>query len=290
MNKKLSTFQILFTVFSLITVNYLTINNNDTSQVLFVFIFLQLLLYAMNPLCAFVFCFVMNVNTMNNFSFLWSKFLTILFSFSIFIFNPKFLVLILKNNKLKIVFLWSIIFSFYVIIINIMSKTNVDYKIIFNNFNIIFGFLIILPSYHFAIKQPKDFFILLAFVSGTFLFVYYSNLIFNLNLFEIGDIKSSIDSDLTRLAGYDIRQFIIFYFFLIPAFILTKAVPSIYKFCLIGIGLLAFLILVLGIYRLAMFYNFMGLLLSIYLIGKYVKIEQLFLRFIYVAVFLGFVI
>ena len=283
---KINLFQIIITIFSLISVNYLTIRSIDTTQVLIVFILLQVLLYKMNPLCAFVFCFVMNTNLMNNFTFLWSKPLTILFSFSIFIFNPKLLGLVFKNNKLKNVFLCSILFSFYVIIISIMSKTNIDYKIILNNFNIIFGFLIILPTYYFAIKQPKDFFILLAYVSGIFLLIYYLNIIYNLNLFKLREADTTISSNLTRTMGYDLRQFIIIFFYLIPAFIFTKSISAFNKNLIIYIGIGAYFVIILAVYRLALFYNLMGLLLSMLLLSKYINVTKLFKKVIIIALLL----
>lgn len=290
-NKKKSrvaSFAIIATVLSIFFINYLQYLGAESSTLLILVITTQLLLYALNPLCSFVFCFVTNINIMNYPVYTWLRPVTVLLSFLVFILNPKLLLPLFENRKLINIFYCSLLFSFFVLLISLISKTDVNFNVIAIYFNILFGFLIFLPAYYFTIVQPKNLFICLTAVASCFLIVYYANLIFVLNLFKIGDVNASIESDLTRLAGYDIRQFIIFYFFLIPAFLLTKAVTPFYKYCIVGIGLLAFLVLVLGIYRLAMFYNFMGLLLSIFFIGKYVKTGQLFKRFIFIAIFLGF--
>ena len=289
MKKKLSIFQIIFTLISIFIINYLSkAGVNNSYLVLISLIIIQLILNLLNPLCAFVFCFIININIMDYSVYTWLRPVTILLIFSQFILKPKLLYQLFKNKKLKNIFYCSLLFSFFVLFLSLIIKTGFSINEIFKHFNILFGFSILLPAYYFTIKDGKNFFICMTIVAGGFLIIYYSNLIFNFDLFKIGNVDASIESNLTRFAGYDLRQFIIFYFFLIPTFLLTKAVSSIYKYFIISIGLLAFFVLVLGIYRLAMFYNFMGLLLSIFFIGKYLKIGQLFKRFIYFTIFIGF--
>jgi hypothetical protein len=218
---------------------------------------------------------------------LWFRPVTITLSFLVFILNPKLIPPLFKNIKLKNIFHISLLFSFFLITVSLMSKSDLSFKVFFEQFNILFGFLIFLPAYYFTIKQPKNLFICLSAVASCFLVTYYTNLIFELNLFKIGEINATIESELTRYAGYDLRQFIIFFIFLIPAFLLTKAVSIITKYVIISVGVFAFIVLMLGIYRLAMFYNIMGLLLSLYFISKYEKTDQLLKRFFFIAIFIG---
>lgn len=284
----LPVFHIASTIFSIFLLNYISITGVGQSNNILLFVIVQIALYLLSPICAFVFCFVMNINLMQNSNPLWMQPLTVVFSCSIFIFNPKLIKPLLNNKKFKTVFYFSLMYSFFIIYINLLSKTDVNAKVIFEHFNILFGFLIFVPAYYFTVRQPENLFKCFASIAFCFLVVYYINLIFNLNLFKIGEINASIETQLTRFAGYDLRQFIVFFIFLIPAFLLTKAVSIITKYLIISIGFGALLVLILGIYRLAMFYNFMGLLLSLYFIGKYVKTGQLLKRFIFIAIFVSF--
>ena len=271
-----SSLQITATVLSIFFINFLPIIGIDESKILMPLIIIQFVLFLLNPLCAFIFCFIINIDLMQNFGATWYSPITVILSFSIFIFNPKLLIPIFINKKLQNVFYFSLLFSFYLIATHFINNSE------------LFGFLIFIPAYYFTINQPKNLFSHLTIIAICFLCIYFFSLIFDLKLFKVGEIHASIESDLTRYGGYDLRQFIIFFIFLIPAFLLTKYVSIIIRNLIIAVGIFAFLILILGIYRLAIFYNSMGLLLSLYLISKFVNTSQLIKKYIYIVLFMFF--
>ena len=120
--------------------------------------------------------------------------------------------------------------------------------------------------------------------------IYYLNFIFKFNLFNLREGDTTVDSDLKRTMGYDLRQFIIIFFYFIPSFLFTKAISTYRKNFIIAIGIGAYCVLILAVYRLALFYNFMGLLLSLFFIRRYVKITVLFRKAIVIGILLVIVI
>jgi len=133
----------------------------------------------------------------------------------------------------------------------------------------LFGFLFFLPAYFFSTKYTKDLFKLIAITAFCFLIVYYLNLFFKLNIFLVRESETTIDSKLNRLMGYDLRQFVILFIYIIPAVYFLKVNSILFKLAIIGLGLAAFFVLVFAVYRLAIFYNFCGLVLSFCLIIRY---------------------
>jgi hypothetical protein len=286
---KTSSVQILTTVLSLFIINYISNIGLGSTEVLIAFLLFQFLLFLVNPLCAFVFCFVMNTNLMENFTFLWTKPVTVVLSYAVFVLKPRSLSFVFKNKKFKSVFYCALLFSFFVLIFDLGFNNGLSFDIILTHFNIIFGFLIAVPAYYFTIKEPKGLFICLAAIATSFLIIYYTNFLIDLHLFRAKDVEDSrIESNLNRFFGYDLRQFVIFFSYLIPAFILTKKLSKFTRFFIISVGIFAYLVLLIALYRLALFYTFMGAFLSVIYISRYVKSEILIKRAILIAIFLSF--
>ena len=152
-------------------------------------------------------------------------------------------------------------------LINIGFKSSFTSQNILPNFNFIFGFLTVLPAYYFTLKQPKELFISLAAVAAIVLFVFYLDLAKGYGIFKLNASARSTEADVERLAGYDIRQFMLFFAYLLPATLVVTNIKKIHKYILIAIGFMSYVVLVIALYRLAMFYTAMGIIISYFFIN-----------------------
>lgn len=271
-SKKLPVFKLGFLIVSLIFVNYVAkFTLLSGSANLIVFVIFEIALLIIDPFYAFIYAFVQHVDIFECYHFTWSKFLTVVCMFYVFIRDTKSIYELFEDKKLKTIFYLALLFGFYVIIFNIGLKSTLNLKNITDNAGFIFGFLTILPAYYYTLKRPQDLFVSLTVVSASFIIIYYISLIKGLGLFKLENAERHTGADIERLAGYDVRQFIIFFTYLIPAFVLTSKIKTIYKYILIFIGIFSFVILIFAFYRLAMFYVTMGTILSFIFIRRYAK-------------------
>lgn len=264
-------FKLLVLFISLFIVNYIAKKNGSSggSSTTIIFFVFELILIIIDPVYSFIYSFVIHVDIFTSLADSWIQAFSFLFMFYIFIKHPKSLSTLLEDIKLKKLFNLSLVLIIYVVFINVGLKSGFTIENIKISFGYIFGFLTILPAYYFTLNKPKDLFIGLFFVTVCFLFVYYLDIIKGYGIFKLESYLHLEESTMERLAGYDIRQFMIFFTYLIPASLLVTNLKSINKYLLISIGIAAYIILVLAFYRLAMFYVLMGTLLSYFSIKKY---------------------
>ena len=275
---------------AIFVVNYISIKVGSASGSLplVTFIAFLVVLFLLNPVYVFVYCFVLHVNVISCFSYDWAKFLTFAGMYAVFVKDIKLIRLLLEDKKLKKLALLSLLFGLYVLIINIAFKSELNVKTALSNFAFMFGFLSIIPAYYCTVYYPKRLLMSLVVVAACFVFVYFISIIKNLDLFRLENYDRDTGASIERLAGYDLRQFIIFFVYLIPGVVLSVRLKNRDKFILLGVGLCAYVILILAFYRLAMFYVVIGALLSFLFIKKYVEARTLFkFIFIFIVLFLA---
>ncbi|WP_394774712.1 hypothetical protein [Flavobacterium sp.] len=263
---------------SLFILNYISMKMGSSAGSIPLAVFITLLvgLFFLNPVYCFVFCIVMHVDVMSCFGYNWAKLLTLACMFIVFVKDGKSLFLLFNDKKVKTLIFMGFIFGLYLLLINIGYKAELNAKSILGNIGYMIGFLTIIPAYYFTLKQPKKLLMSFALVAAAFLSVYYISLIMDLDLFRLKSYDRDTGANIDRLAGYDLRQFIIFFSYLLPAAALSTRLKNTSKYLLILIGIFSYVVLILAFYRLAMFYVTMGAFLSFFLIRKYVEALNLF--------------
>ncbi len=272
-------FKVGFLVVSIMIVNFLGIKIGGAgggSGPAAAFILLEIALIILDPLYAFVFAFVIHVDIIACLSFSYVPIISLFSMFYIFLVTKGLFQEILNNKKIKLLLLVSFILGIYLFFVNIGLKSGFSKENFLVGFGYIFGFLTILPAYFFTINRPKELFQSLTVVAACCLIAYFLDLSKKWGIFKLDVYFHLEDSTMERMAGYDIRQFMIFFAYLIPAVVVTKRVKNVYKLILLFVGVFSFLILVLAFYRLAMFYVGMGLLLSFIFIKKYADTKNVF--------------
>ena len=264
---------------ALFFVNYISITGGSTngSTSIFAYLIGLVCLVFFNPIYVFIYGFIMHIDMFSCFYFSGTKLLTLITMFIVFFLKPDLLFWVLKNKKIKTLTLLALLFGIYGIIVNIGFNDQLSFVNISSRVGNLLGYLTIVPGYYFARSQSKKLFIALTIIAVLFLFVYYINFMLGTNLFNLITIdKGGASLSITRSYGYDVRQIVIFFFYLIPAIIISKNIRTYFKPLLILIGLFAYMVLVLAIYRLAMFYVAIGTILSALFIYRYVKSLELF--------------
>ena len=263
---------------SLFIVNYISIKMGSASATipLAVFIIFLVGLFFLNPVYVFVYCFVLHVDVMSCFSYNWAKLLTLTFMFLVFVKDRKSFFLLFSDKKLRILIFMSLIFGVYLLLINIGLKADLNSKSVMGYIGYMFGFLTIMPAYYCTLKYPRKLLMSLALIAATFLVVYFFSLGMDLDLFKLKNYERGTGANIDRLAGYDLRQFVIFFAYLIPAAALSTRLNNTAKYLLIFVGVFSYVVLILAFYRLAMFYVAMGLFISYFFIRKYVEARHLF--------------
>lgn len=273
-------FKIGFLIFAIIIVNYLGIKGGRvagaSSAPVAAFIVLELLLILIDPLYAFVFAFVIHVDIIACLSFSYVPIASLLSMFYIFFVKKGLMQEILQNRKIKLLIISCLILGIYLIFINIGLKSGFSKENFLVGFGYIFGFFTILPAYYFTVSRPKDMFQALAIVAACCLLAYFLDLSKKWGIFKLDVYFHLDDSTMERLAGYDIRQFMLFFTFLIPAVVISKTIKNLHKLILLFVGIFSYLVLVLAFYRLAMFYVGMGAILSFFFIKKYADTKNIF--------------
>jgi len=284
-NKKLPILQLLFFLVCVVLINYIGIYKNFAPSLSYlVIVFFASLLFLLNPLYSFLLLYMVYIDIMGCFGTTGAKLLVISCMLFVFLIDAKSFK-ILNDKKLKIIVSLAIFFGLYVLLFNIGLKSGLTSLNLTQNFGYMFGFITIIPAYYFTIKQPKTFFISIVIVAGAFVATYFFSLIKGLDLFKLSGGDRGTGANIERLAGYDVRQFAIFFFYLIPASALADKLKIFYKIVLISIGIGCFIVLVLAFYRLAMFYVSMGTLLSFLFIRKYAPSVNLLKIFFYIIIF-----
>ncbi|MEP7108275.1 MAG: hypothetical protein ABI760_09830 [Ferruginibacter sp.] len=286
-------FGLLVLLGSLFIVNYFAIKGGSSSgsSLLAIFLLLLAVLYFINPVYSFVFCLALHVDLISCFNYNWVKFMTFAGMYLVFVKNASSLFLLFEDKKLKALFFLGFIFGLYIVLISIGLKSTLSTENILGNFGFMFGFLTILPAYYLTLRYPKKLFISLSLVAASFLVVYFLDIMLGFGLFELGNYERGTGASIDRLAGYDIRQSVIFFTYLIPAVALAANIKNIYKYFLMFIGIFSYIVLILAFYRLAMFYVAMGTILSFVFIRRYadtrniIKYIVLFIIFLFVAGF-----
>jgi hypothetical protein len=205
--------------------------------------------------------------------------------YTAFIVDCKSITGLFKDKKLKLLFFLGFIFGLYVMIINIGLKAGLTSLNFTQTSGFLFGFLTILPAYYFTLTQPRIFFLCLITAAAGFIFIYYFSLVKGLNIIQLEGGDRGTGANIDRLAGYDIRQFCIFFTYLIPAAALATGLKNIYKIILISIGVFSYIVLILAFYRLAMFYVAMGTILSFFFIRKYAESTNILKIFFFILIF-----
>ena len=278
-NKEKPVFKIGILLFAIMIVNYLGLKSGGVgigAGPILSFIFFEIILIIIDPLYAFVYAFVVHVDIIACLSYSYVPVVSLFSMFYIFFINKGLLQEILRNPKIKMLISLGFILGIYLVVVNIGLKSGFNRENFIIGFGYIFGFFAILPAYYFSIKRPKDLFQSLTIVAACCLLLYFLDLSKKWGIFKLDIYLHLEDSTMERMAGYDIRQFMIFFSYLIPAAILAKKVKNLHKLILLFVGVFSYLILVLAFYRLAMFYVGMGLILSFIFIRKYADTRNLF--------------
>jgi hypothetical protein len=244
-----------------------------------------IILLVRSDLHAFLFAYFLCIDITGTFiGFMFgSKLITLFSMFFIFVKSTNNLSILLSDIKARKLLVITILFSLYFILVSSMLKVgSVSIaNIIILNINFAFGFLIFIPAYHLTMKNYKEFFSTITFVAFVFIVLSMINLFTGGSIFGLNEGFRSVQSDITRMGASDLRQTFVFFIFLIPAslFISNKHSAVIVRV----IGILSFIILLVGLLRLAIFYIFLGTFLSFRYIMYYYKITRLLTFFLSVV-------
>lgn len=271
---------------ALFIVNYLGFKSDSSGAgTPIAFVVLEIALLALDPLYGFLFALTVHIDIMSCLVFNYIGPLSLLSMFYVFFINGKLFKEILDDKKVKILVYISFALGAYVALINIgliSGFTKANYVV---NMGFIFGFLVILPAYYFTINRPRDFFTAIVVINVIFILLFYMDVIMGTHLFKLDSSLHSQESTMERLAGYNVRQFAVFFFYLLPAIMLAPNLKTIPRYVFLFIGIFSFLVLVLAFYRLAMFYTIMGMLLSFWFIRKYADVTKLWKYLLLLIVF-----
>jgi hypothetical protein len=270
-------FPLFALLISLIIVNYVSISvgKSGVSASYVAYIIGLIIVLVFNPVYVFVYGFIMHIDLFNCFEFTGVKLVTLATMFIVFYLNPKIFFILMKNDKIKILVYLSLLFGLYGILINLGFNDNLTLTNAINSTGTFFGYLTIIPAFYFFLRQRKTLFVSLSVIASIFLAVYYVNFLLGTHLFALESGDRGTTLEVTRTFGYVIRQFIVLYFYLIPAILFANNIKQFHKIYLILIGLFAYLVLALAFYRLAMFYVAAGAILSGIFIFKYVKVSKI---------------
>ncbi len=252
----------------------------------FVFISIYLLLFVRSSVYSFVFAFLYSINLTIGPLFTWDAWVPILAMMAPVIREKGDLSIIKEQPKVKFILAASALFFVYVFFINLLWKgvtvtQSLQYLYFYG------GFLVFIPAYYITLRYRHTFFRLLITSAILFLIIYYANMLFNLGWINIRKsyrADEDVNINMFRFM-YDIRQFVIVFAYLIPA-VLFMTISKKNKMLLIGVGVFAYLVIIFAIYRLAIFYVFMGILTSLFLISKYINLSKLIKRASIAAIFL----
>lgn len=272
-------------ILGLLFLYYCSIENISAPVCTLLFVMIYLILYIRNDMYSFFLAFFLNID-------ITGTFLNFMYGGGLLTIAGMFLVLLKKpasisfrtrrNPKIMNLLLVSVIFSLYFIFISLYAKSNYVKlsHIVVVYINYIFGFLIFLPAYYLTRKNRQEVFRIIVIITILFLIAYFINLIVKGSLFFISENLRNQESTIKRTAGIDIRQTFIFFTFLIPAILVMNTKSKVLKYILLLSGILAMMVLIIGILRLAVFYTIMGTLLSAILISRYTGIIK-FLKWIF---------
>jgi hypothetical protein len=269
--KNIPAFKLFALLGSIFIIYYILIAKGpEGSTPIMAFMILEIILLLISPLYAFVYCFVIQIDVLSRLNGAsWANYLPLLGMYAVFFLDTKSLNIIFQDKKLKNLIFVSVLFSLYLLVINIGFKSGFSSQNILQNFGYIFGFFTILPAYYFTLKQPKELFVSLAAVAVVVLSVFFLDLARGYGIFKLEASDRGTESTLERVAGYDIRQFMLCFTYLLPAILVVINIKKFHKYILIAIGLLSYTVIIIALYRLAMFYIAMGIIMSYFFIKKY---------------------
>ena len=262
-------------IIGLIILNYLGFQvQSALSFIIFCSFFF--VLFFTDIVCAFVFAYTYHVNVVHFSGFSWLHLVSFTAMFlTLFRYKESYL-LFKENRSLKPLFIVAILFMLFVLFINLLGKGASPLEILRTS-GYYLGFFTFIPAYYLALRFRKKLFSQLTLIAALFLCLYYCDLYFKLGIMHIGTSSRGDDFEITRIMGYDVRQFMIFYTYLLPATIFMD-IGNKKKAYLIVIAIFSYLIIILAVYRLAIFYVAMGALTTFFFVARYINLSKLFMR------------
>lgn len=275
---------------ALVIVNYLGIKSESAgASAPIAFIILEIAMIALDPFYGFLFALTVHMDLISCLDYNYIGPLSFISMYYIFFIDSKLFKEVLENKRIKSLFRISLILGAYLAIINIGYLSGFTKENYVVGFGFCTGFLVIIPAYYYTLTRPREFLIGIVVVNVIFILLYFMDVIKGTHLFKLDSSLHSAESTMERLAGYNVRQCAIFFFYLLPAIMLVPGLNTFRRYLLLFVGVFSFLVLVLAFYRLAMFYSIMGMLLSFVFIKKYADTSKLW-KYLLIFVAMGVIV
>lgn len=263
---------------SFITIAYLIGIQNMQNPFLLATSVLSIILFVIRPVLNFIFLFILYVDPFNLYIFNMPRALPLVLILLYTLLHFKNLKkLIGKDVMFQRILQISLVFFIYQIVVSfIYHNFEFGFNEAFRSIGYFLGFFILIPAYYFTITARKTIFHSIVIISVIILTLFTISYYSDIKIVNIQYSMRFAGEDIERVIVGGYKQFTKFFIFLLPFIFLFK-INKFSKSVLYFIGIISSLIIILGMYRMEMFYTFSGVLILIFISSKTFRLKRVFL-------------